>query len=154
MVAIIDGRPHLRPCRRIEPEGTEHNEWANTPVSVMYERLATYLPLAGDNMMGRSRYGGEPRLTARLRDEAPWMETAIDRLADKVATAAWAGRPWLGFRPLLLVGPPGAGKSHMARRLGELSGCGSAILSFAGVHSNSEIGGNPRGYTMKQSTLR
>lgn len=41
MVTIIDGRPHLRPCRFIPPEGTEHNEWGNTPIAELYERLTT-----------------------------------------------------------------------------------------------------------------
>ena len=62
----------------------------------------------------------------------------------------WAGRPWLSFRPLLLVGPPGAGKTHLARRIGDLAGCGSAILSFAGINSNAELAGSPRGFRHQQ----
>ena len=54
------------------------------------------------------------------------------------------------FDPLLLVRPPGAGKLHFARRLGELSNCGDAVLSFADVNSNVELAGNPHGFWHQQ----
>lgn len=74
------------------------------------------------------------------------MGAVIDRIAEQAAMQLWAGRPWLSFRPLLLVGPAGAGKTHMARRLSAISGCGDGILSLAGVSNNAELAGNPRGF--------
>lgn len=150
MIQILDGRPHLRPCSHIPPEGNEGQDWSPTPIAQLYERVTRLLPLAGADSMAPSRSGGEPRLVVALRDEAPWMAAAIDRIAEQIGFATWAGKPWLSLRPMLLVGPPGAGKSHFARRMGELSGCGSAILSLAGVGSNAELAGNPRGYKHMQ----
>jgi len=146
---VVDGKPHVRPCVSIPSDGNETNEWIAS-IPHLYERLTSPLPLTGASMLTRAKGGDEPRLTATLRAEAPWMGAAIDRIADQAAMQLWAGRPWLAFRPLLLVGPAGAGKTHLARCIGELSGCGSALLSLAGVNSNAELAGNPRGFRHAQ----
>ena len=146
---IVDGKPHVRPCRSIPSDGNEANEWIAS-IGTLYDTLTTPLPLAGAAALVRARQGDEPRIAASLRTEAPWMATTIDRIANQAAFSLWAGRPWLSLRPVLLVGPPGAGKTHLARRLGALSGCGDAVLSFAGVNSNAELAGNPRGFRHTQ----
>jgi ATP-dependent Lon protease len=150
MLQIIDGRPYLRPCEFIAAEATDAVDWGPTPIAQMYSALTTDLPLAGGSVMARVKPSTEPRLTALLRDEAPWMAPALDRIAEQIAMRLWSGQPWLKFRPLLLVGPAGAGKSYFARRMAELSGCGSATLSLAGTHSSAEVSGNPRGYKHPQ----
>ena len=146
---IVDGKPHVRPCVSIPSDGNEANEWVAS-IGDLYAPLTMPLPLVGAATLARVRSGDDLRLAATLRAEAPWMGPAIERIAGQAAMQLWAGRPWLSFRPLLLVGPPGAGKTHLARRIGELSGCGSAILSFAGVNSNAELAGNPRGFRHPQ----
>lgn len=149
---IVDGKPFIRPCRSIPSDGNENNEWIAS-IGALYEPLTTLMPLADAPMLVPDRPGGEPRIAARLRAEAPWMGAAIDVIADQAAMSLWAGKPWLSLRPMLLVGPPGSGKTHFARRLGELSGCGNAVLSFAGVNSNAELAGNPRGFRHQQPTF-
>ncbi|CAM3288929.1 AAA+ ATPase domain-containing protein [Sphingomonas antarctica] len=149
MMQVIDGKPFVRPCRSIPSDGFEHSDFMPS-VCTLYDPLTRLTPLAGCAMLKPSRIGGEPRIAAALRDEAPWLAEAIDSIADQVAMSLWAGQPWLSLRPMLLVGPPGAGKTHFARRLGELSGCGDAVLSFAGVNSNAELAGNPRGFRHAQ----
>jgi len=146
---IVNGKPHVRPCRFIPTDGNEDNEWLAS-IPKLYERLTTPLPLTGSSGLTRSRCGAAPRIVSTLRAEMPWMEGALNRIADQVTMRLWAGQPWLAFRPVLLVGPPGAGKTHLARRIGELSGCGDAVLSLAGVRGNAELAGNPRGYRHQQ----
>lgn len=148
----IDGKPHARPCRSIPADGYENSDGIAS-IPQLYQALTTPLPLAGASVLPCPRGSDEPRIAAALRAEAPWMAAAIDRIADQAAFALWAGRPWLALRPMLLLGPPGAGKTHLARRLGALSGCGDALLSFAGVNSNAELAGNPRGFRHQQPCL-
>ena len=146
---IVDGKPHVRPCLSIPSDGNETNDFIAS-IGDLYAPLTMPLPLAGASALLRPHGGDEPRIAATLRAEAPWMAAAIDRIADQAAFSLWAGRPWLALRPTLLVGPPGAGKTHLARRLGALYGCGDAVLSFAGVNSNAELAGNPRGFRHQQ----
>ncbi len=146
---VIDGKPHIRPCRSIPNDGNENNNFIAS-IGDLYAPLTRPLPLAGASALPRSGGGKEPRIAATLRAEMPWMAAAIDRIADQTAFSLWAGRPWLAIRPMLLVRPPGAGKTHLARRLGTLSGCGDAVLSFAGVSSSAELAGNARGFRHQQ----
>ncbi|RKE45883.1 MULTISPECIES: AAA family ATPase [unclassified Sphingomonas] len=145
---VVDGKPHVRPCVSIPTYGNEANKCIAS-IGDVYSPLTTPLPLAGAPMLARTR-GNESHIAATLRAEAPWMDAVIGRLADQATLQLRAGLPWLSFRPLLLVGPAGAGKTHLARRIGELSGCSSAILSLAGASSNAELAGSPRGFRHPQ----
>lgn len=142
---VVDDQPYVRPCVSIPADGNEGNDWIAS-IRDLYAPLTMPLPLAGASMLTRIRGGEEPRIAAALRAEAPWMAEAIDRIADQAAMQIWAGLPWIAVRPMLLVGPPGSGKTHFARRLGALSGCGNALLSMAGISSNAELAGSPRGF--------
>jgi ATP-dependent Lon protease len=149
---VVNCMPHVRPCRSIPSDGLADNEWS-TSIPTQHAVLTQPLPLAGGAMLERAGGSGEARLASTLRAEAPWMAAFADRIAERAALSLWAGRPWLALPPMLLVGPPGAGKTYLARRLGSLSGCGDAVLSFAGVNSNAVLAGNPRGFRHPQPCL-
>jgi hypothetical protein len=55
-------------------------------------------------------------LAAALFDELPWMGAAIEPIWRDMRAAAREGMG-LHVRPILLDGPPGIGKSHLAQRL-------------------------------------
>ncbi|MGU3362999.1 AAA family ATPase [Methylobacterium sp. M6A4_1b] len=77
-------------------------------------------------------------LRSSLAFEFPYALNTIDRLlADLV------GRPYVGFRPTILVGPPGAGKSRMIARLAHYLGIGLRRVD-ATHDSGAAIGGLDR----------
>ena len=144
----IPTQVYVRPCERIEPEqadgailvGLEHR----------YDSLTLALPLAGGEAMRPTGEDGVPALTRFLTSEAPWLSRAIECIDSHLRLQLWAGRPWVAFRPLMLVGPPGCGKSHLARLVAERAGTGHAVLDLAGMSDNRALEGTARGWTNTQ----
>lgn len=104
-----------------------------------YKVLAQPVPLVG----GDKNVGG---ITDRLRSEFPWMEEAIDRVADDLALCGLGAEPWARIRPLLHVGPPGSGKTRLARRLAELIGTGYLMISASGSSDDRSLVGTAHGW--------
>ncbi len=141
---IIPTTEFIRPCARIEPETKEFVGFPT--IADWFATLSAELPLAGAAAM-KPLANGELAITAHLRARAPWYAAANDLLDQQWRLQLWLGRPWIAFRPLLLVGPPGCGKSHLARMIAERSGVGHSILSLAGVADSTTVEGTPRGFT-------
>ncbi|MFN3955736.1 MAG: AAA family ATPase [Pararhodobacter sp.] len=76
-------------------------------------------------------------LAAALFAELPWMGAAIEPLWRDMRISARQGRG-LHFRPILLDGPPGIGKSHLAQRLAAL-----AALPWTSIDLGSTTEGFP-----------
>lgn len=143
-VRAIPTTKFIRPCASIEPET---KEWDGvTTIATRFAVLTTELPLAGAEAM-KAVGNGDLAITAYLRARAPWYEPAISLLDQQWRLQLWLGRPWISFRPMLLVGPPGSGKSHFARMIAEHAGSGCSVLSLAGVADGTTVEGTPRGYT-------
>lgn len=134
----------VRPCERIERE-TKEFDGAPT-IAERFAALTTDLSLAGAAAM-RTVANGQLAMTAHLRAQAPWYADAIALLDQQWRLQLWLGRPWIRFRPLLLVGPPGCGKSHLGRMIAQRAGTGYSILSLAGVADSTSVEGTPRGFT-------
>ncbi|MGI8943349.1 MAG: AAA family ATPase [Qipengyuania sp.] len=135
---------YVRPCERIERETKEFEGFPT--IAERFAALTTDLPLAGAAAM-TLLVGGELAITAHLRSRAPWYADAITLLDQQWRLQLWLGKPWIRFRPLLLVGPPGCGKSHLARMIAQRAGTGHSILSLAGVADSTTTEGTPRGFT-------
>ena len=144
----IDGRPYVRPCEAIAPEALADSDNFQS-LSGRFGALTRDLPLAGASALAEDAQG-DIRLIARLRAAAPWLELAINTIEHQLRVQLWAGRPWIAWRPLCLVGPPGTGKSHLARLIGSIAGTGTMSLDLGGVSDSRTLEGTARGWNNTQ----
>lgn len=80
-----------------------------------------------------------------LTEEMPWMATAIEPIWLDARARVAQGHAY-GHRPILLVGPPGIGKTHMLRRLSELAGTPFAGVDVAASTEGFSLAGVSRGW--------
>ena len=147
----ISSVPMARVCHSIEPEALEsHDGFAS--MRDRYDILTGDLPLQGAASLSRGA-AGCLSLTQTLRSRSPWLGAAIDIIERQVEIAIWAGQPWLKLRPLLLVGPPGTGKSYFATLLAKASGCGCLQIPMGGDSDNRALAGTARGWSGAQPAL-
>jgi len=81
-----------------------------------------------------------------LAAEFPWMRPAIDRLVSDLELSRSTGARAMRLRPLLLVGPPGIGKSRFGRRLAEAFGVPFTMVVAGGSGDNRSLAGTSRGW--------
>ena len=105
-----------------------------------WERLAELLPLLGTDP-------GE--LIDCLASEFPWMTDAVNHVRLDLNLRRFADNSGevLRIRPLLLVGPPGTGKTRFARRMAELAGVPLRIVKCGGSSDNRDLEGTARGWS-------
>lgn len=73
---------------------------------------------------------GTPERLARLREECPGFVEVI-ALVERAAALSAVAKTGIAFPPLLLVGPPGLGKTHFSRRLAAALGVEQHAYSCA-----------------------
>jgi len=137
----------LRPCRSIAI-GDDDGTGLQT-VRTRFEALTGLLPLVGDLAM-RPVTGGGIHLIEAIRERAPWYADALAIIKRQLQLALWSRRPWLQWRPLILTGPPGSGKSHLARLLAQTAGSAHATINLAGMDDVRMLGGTARGWRNSQ----
>ncbi|MGC9418658.1 MAG: AAA family ATPase [Rhodovulum sp.] len=132
-------------------------------------RAARYVErLTAATRLGHLRQEDRERL-APLRDGVTLVEIGSEARADELAATLQAEMPWMapateaawhamrrsvrqgaaGFRmpPLLLVGPPGIGKSHWARRLAQVVGLPATTIDATGEPASFALTGMQRGWS-------
>lgn len=134
------------PTRIVVAEIGDQNSMEGKRVLSAYERLVGPLPLTGGSVSSRT-------LKVSLEMEFPWMGPAIDRLVGDLLLLEATGTTWCRFRPLLLVGPPGVGKTRFARRLARFIGTGFQEINAAGASDNRMLAGTARGWSGAQPAL-
>jgi positive regulator of sigma E activity len=84
-----------------------------------------------------------------LDEEFPWLEDVNKKAVENaIVFAALHGEAApLQMRPMLLLGPPGIGKTQWARRMAELSGTENKIISLAGKSSAQGLKSSERLYS-------
>lgn len=85
-------------------------------------------------------------LAAELHAEMPWMAPATEIVWRVMRRSVREGWPGLRVPPLLLDGPPGIGKSHWARRLGEVIGAPTTVIEATGENASFGVVGSQRGW--------
>ncbi len=127
-VTVVDG-----PLEKWRSESTN---------SERYVRLTKPLALAGD-----LDAAGAAQILAALRNEYPWAADLMADLDTALTLSLGAGNPWLALPPLLLVGPPGIGKTRFARRLSELANVPFRVVNAGGSSDNRDFAGTARGWS-------
>lgn len=87
----------------------------------------------------------ENELYVILNKEFPWFEDANEHIASSLAINAFSNCG-LYFKPILLNGTPGIGKTKWCSRISELTGIKMDKISFAGMSSSMSINGTERGF--------
>lgn len=88
-------------------------------------------------------------MKAILDEEFPWLEDVNRKAVENaIALAVLHGEASpLQMRPMLLLGPPGIGKTQWARRMAELSGTENKIISLAGKSNAQGLKSSERLYS-------
>ena len=85
-------------------------------------------------------------IAASLHGDMPWMAPATEVVWHAMRRSVREGWPGLRLPPLLLDGPPGIGKSHLARRLGECLAVPTTVIEATGENASFGIVGSQRGW--------
>jgi hypothetical protein len=109
--------------------------------SARYTRLNKAIDLKGD--LNRQKTAV---ILDQLRAEYPWAPDLLNDLDAAFQLSLASGTPWLSLPPLLLVGPPGVGKTRVARRISELCGVPMRVVAAGGSSDNRDFAGTARGW--------
>lgn len=82
--------------------------------------------------------------------EAPWLSAATERVVGDLRLARMLGSRELRIRPLMLVGPPGVGKSRWVRRLAALVGAPFGVVAAGGSSDSRSLAGTASGWSSAQ----
>ncbi len=82
-----------------------------------------------------------------LAAAAPGFTGPIGEIRRALALSAHAGRPSPRLRPILLVGPPGVGKTWFARRVAQALDLPFSALNLGGATDNRCLQGTARGWS-------
>ncbi|WP_349537460.1 AAA family ATPase [Sagittula sp. NFXS13] len=86
-------------------------------------------------------------IASALHTEMPWMAAATERVWHDLRSSVRRGDAGPRISPLLLVGPPGIGKSHWARLLGEHIGVPTTTIEATSEPASFAVSGSQRGWS-------
>ncbi len=88
-------------------------------------------------------------IAAALHEEMPWMAPATEAAWHALRRSARLGEP-VRVGPLVLVGPPGVGKTAWARRLAGRLAVASTVIDASQGLSSFSLAGSERGWSSSQ----
>lgn len=121
-------------CSEVQSKLDKLNPQEHANLLKTYERM-----LAKGAERFQVKPSGLPAMD-QLYDELPNFRAVLDDVRRQVALCADSGDA-LEITPLLLLGPPGVGKTHFARQLAELLGTGHGFVSMSQLTAGWLIGG-------------
>jgi hypothetical protein len=99
----------------------------------------------GVDLLGPDTVHRMDEVAAALIREMPWMAPAIEPIWLDARARIAQGHAY-GHRPILLVGPPGVGKTHMLSRLAELAGTPFTGIDVTASTEGFSLAGVARGW--------
>jgi hypothetical protein len=114
-------------------------------VDARWERLFDPVELGGRRSMRVSSAGRFPRLD-ELTAAAPWAGQLVRDVERQLRAQLALGRPWVAIEPVLLVGPPGVGKTWFARRLSAALGIATLVAELSTMSDDRMLAGTASGY--------
>lgn len=106
-----------------------------------YSTLREPLPV-----VGLPRIQDLDRIIKSLGREFPWATDAIEEIGRDLRARKLFGGIEMGMAPMLVVGPPGCGKSRLGRRIAEEFAVPFQLLGLGGSHDVKLITGTARGW--------
>jgi len=89
-------------------------------------------------------------IASALHAEMPWMGPATERVWHDLRNSVRRGDLAPRISPLLLVGPPGIGKSHWSRLLGDQLSVPTAVIEATSEPASFSVTGSQRGWSSSQ----
>lgn len=93
------------------------------------------------------------KINARLLAEFPWARVAIETIFDELITCRQFGALQFHLRPVLLLGPPGVGKTRFARRFAEEMDLEFRAIGLGGMSDIRSLTGTARGWASGQPSV-
>ncbi|RSV17320.1 hypothetical protein CA236_11360 [Sphingomonas sp. ABOLG] len=135
--AVTDPGSLVRVGARAEP--------AQPEVAVAAGFSARPVPLGLDRPLHLLGGNALKRLGPDLGLPAEWFPSLVRAVADEGRRRLESGERWFGLPPTLLVGDPGTGRGHAARRVAEAAGVPLVPMDLSEPDSVLQLRGERRG---------